>query len=67
LNINYKIGFGKWFVWMSSVLGPLDVPEAEWGLVLLAHMELHTFAAVAVPGAFVVLAGTVLFDVVAHG
>jgi len=54
-------------VWMSSVLGPLDVPEAEWGLVLLAHMELHTFAAVAVPGAFVVLAGTVLFDVVAHG
>jgi len=50
----------------GSVLCPLYVPEAERRFVLLGYMELHALAAVAVPGALVILTGAILFDVVAH-
>ena len=50
---------------ISRVLGPLDA-ETERGLVLLVHVELDALAAVSMPGALVVLTGTVLFDVIAH-
>ena len=56
-------GFGD-----QSLIGPLDVPDAEGRLVLLLPVECHTFAALAVPGAFLVGTTAILRDktVLAH-
>ena len=65
LSEKYKgKGFGG-----RSLIGPLDVPDAEGCLVLLLPVECDTFTAFAVPGAFLVGTGAVLRDktVLAHG
>ena len=56
-------GFGD-----RSLIGPLDVPDAERCLVLLLPVECNALAALSVPGALLVGAIAVLGDetVVAH-
>ena len=52
----------------TSLVSPLDVADAERCLVLLLPVECHAFAALSVPGAFLVGATAILGDktVLAH-